>query len=198
MAAARYSGPPPPVSYFIYEKNYTEYVHVSSSVSDYRRVLPACREIQRTETFVCRRCCSLESPKKLRFAMHHEDGTPVRRRPSGVAEEDEYSCCDRHLSVSCPCIDHFDQAPSAEQPPVATSAAVAPDKQHRGCNGLQAPVRTHTGFPRVNSAPVTPMAADCIDMTAVSSLQSSAMTDDDVNEPLIRAADYGGESITFV
>lgn len=125
------------------------------------------------------RCCSLESPKKLRFAMHHDDGTPVRRRPSGVAEEDEY-CCDRHLSVSCPCIDHFDQTPLD-----ITSTASG-----KRMITLQTPSKM-PGFPRVNSAPVTPMAADCIDMTTVS---LSGM--DDVNEPLIKSDKDG--AITFV
>ncbi|XP_050522533.1 receptor-type guanylate cyclase Gyc76C isoform X2 [Daktulosphaira vitifoliae] len=134
------------------------------------------------------RCCSLESPKKLRFAMHHDDGTPVRRRPSGVAEEDEY-CCDRHLSVSCPCIDHnfIDQQP------------VTSIKRPVGCNNnsvdtvdqtiLHTTVRL-SGFPRVNSAPVTPMIADCEDM-------SSMLHMDDVNEPLIRDLDRD-DAITFV
>ncbi|KAL4112523.1 hypothetical protein QTP88_016294 [Uroleucon formosanum] len=131
------------------------------------------------------RCCSLESPKKLRFAMHHDDGTPVRRRPSGVAEEEDEYCCDRHLSVSCPCIDHFDQSD-----PSATG------KRTTNCGALlQAPAVRVPGFPRVNSAPVTPMAADCLEMTAVSSL--SAM--DDVNEPLIKSDDYCKDgAITFV
>ncbi|XP_022181653.1 guanylate cyclase 32E isoform X1 [Myzus persicae] len=130
------------------------------------------------------RCCSLESPKKLRFAMHHDDGTPVRRRPSGVAEEEDEYCCDRHLSVSCPCIDHFDQDPSSA------------GKRPTNCGTLlQAPAVRVPGFPRVNSAPVTPMAADCLEMTAVSSL--SAM--DDVNEPLIKSDDYCKDgAITFV
>jgi len=131
------------------------------------------------------RCCSLESPKKLRFAMHHDDGTPVRRRPSGVAEEEDEYCCDRHLSVSCPCIDHFDQ-----------SDPTAAGKRPTNCGALlQAPAVRVPGFPRVNSAPVTPMAADCLEMTAVSSL--SAM--DDVNEPLIKSDDYCKDgAITFV
>lgn len=145
------------------------------------------------------RCCSLESPKKLRFAMHHDDGTPVRRRPSGVAEEDEY-CCDRHLSVSCPCIDHFDDQ---TQPVTAINPVYGCGVGENGCGGrqragaLHAPSAKTSGFPRVNSAPVTPMAADCVDMTDVSAL--SALMDD-VNEPLIRAAadrDAGG-AITFV
>lgn len=123
--------------------------------------------------------------------MHHDDGTPVRRRPSGVAEEDEYSCCDRHLSVSCPCIDHFDQTPPPE-PMTASGGGGDGGGKHR-TNTLQAPVRV-SGFPRVNSAPVTPMAADCIDMTAVSLLPSAA--DDDVNEPLLRIQMDDG--ITFV
>jgi len=133
---------------------------------------------------VCCRCCSLESPKKLRFAMHHDDGTPVRRRPSGVAEEEDEYCCDRHLSVSCPCIDHFDQDPSAAGKRPANCGAL-----------LQAPVSRVPGFPRVNSAPVTPMAADCLEMTAVSSLSGM----DDVNEPLIKSDDYSKDgAITFV
>lgn len=133
---------------------------------------------------VCCRCCSLESPKKLRFAMHHDDGTPVRRRPSGVAEEEDEYCCDRHLSVSCPCIDHFDQDPSAA------------GKRPANCGSLlQAPVSRVPGFPRVNSAPVTPMAADCLEMTAVSSMSGM----DDVNEPLIKSDDYCKDgAITFV
>lgn len=117
--------------------------------------------------------------------MQHEDGTPVRRRPSGVAEEDEY-CCDRHLSVSCPCIDHFDQ-----NPPEAAQPHCNGKRNPNAANTLQAPVRV-PGFPRVNSAPVTPMAADCIDMTAVSSLCPM----DDVNEPLIKTDRDG--AITFV
>lgn len=149
-----------------------------------------------------RRCCSLESPKKLRFAVHHDDGTPVRRRPSGVAEEDEY-CCDRHLSVSCPCIDHFDGVddnddPTRRRQPVPTTASDNCDGggRQRSSALYAPPTGTRAsgggGFPRVNSAPVTPMVADCLDMTDMSAL--SALLDD-VNEPLIR--DTGG-AITFV
>lgn len=132
--------------------------------------------------------------------MHHDDGTPTRRRPSGVAEEDEYSCCgDRHLSVSCPCIDHFDQTPPPEPMMTASGGGGGGggDCGRHRMDTLQAPVRA-SGFPRVNSAPVTPMAADCIDMTAVSLLPSAAAAaaDDDVNEPLLRIRADGG--ITFV
>ncbi|VVC38134.1 Adenylyl cyclase class-4/guanylyl cyclase,Receptor, ligand binding region,Protein kinase [Cinara cedri] len=146
------------------------------------------------------RCCSLESPKKLRFAVHHDDGTPVRRRPSGVAEEDEY-CCDRHLSVSCPCIDNFVQSPTdvATAPMAAEGCASCAGGGAPGAIGkwtnatlhhLQpTPVKCSGGFPRVNSAPVTPMAADCIDMTAVSPMFRRSAADD-VNEPLIK--DNGG------
>lgn len=136
----------------------------------------------------------MESPKKLRFATHHDDGTPARRRPSGVAEEeDEYSCCDRHLSVSCPCIDHLDDR--SRPATTATESGRGGGQQRTAGALLQTPAAgTSSGcFPRVNSAPVTPMAADCMDMTDVSSLA------DDVNEPLIRAAADGcRDAITFV
>lgn len=139
--------------------------------------------------------------------MHHDDGTPVRRRPSGVAEEDEY-CCDRHLSVSCPCIDHFNGDdgnsddngdPTRRRQPVPTTASdnCSGGGRQRSSALYAPPTGTRAsggggGFPRVNSAPVTPMAADCVDMTDLSAL--SALLDD-VNEPLIR--DTGG-AITFV
>lgn len=165
--------------------------------------------------------------------MHHDDGTPVRRRPSGVAEEDEYDCSDRSMSVSCPCIDHFDddQQPAAG---IDGSASDGPttdgtptdnnrhrnrnhnnnnrnhnrNNNHNNNNGsnhnnhhhtLHAPSRL-PGFPRVNSAPVTPMAADCLDMTTVSH-GLMLMDDHDVNEPLIRTDEGdkdGGAAVTFV
>lgn len=139
-------------------------------------------------TCLLHRCCSLESPKKLRFAVHHDDGTPVRRRPSGVAEEDEYSCCDRHLSVSCPCIDHFDDAQTGGRPrPLTTTSGGGGGGAERSSVALllQPPAETSSsasssGFPRVNSAPVTPMVADCVDMTDL-----SCAPEDDVNEPLL-------------
>lgn len=147
--------------------------------------------------------------------MHHDDGTPVRRRPSGVAEEDEYSC-DRHMSVSCPCIDNFVQSPVTSAASVAAAAAAPLAAGCRGpcaaggggpaaingkwtnANGalhLQpTPVKCSAGFPRVNSAPVTPMAADCVDMTAVSPMLRRSVADD-ANEPLIKinggAGDFG-------
>jgi hypothetical protein len=77
------------------------------------------------------------------------------------------------------------------QTAAVTTAAVA-SKRATPCHALHAPTKI-PGFPRVNSAPVTPMAADCIDMTDMSSLCAV----DDVNEPLIRAADRDG-AITFV
>lgn len=163
------------------------------------------------------RCCSLESPKKLRFAVHHDDGTPARRRPSGVAEEDEYSCCDRHLSVSCPCIDHIDPASAAAAgaggilaavaaatsafalssaaEPKTAGAAGAAGRARFAADTLHAPPVRVAGFPRVNSAPVTPMAADCVDMTAASMMMAAGS--DDVNEPLLLQHPADG-AITFV
>lgn len=134
--------------------------------------------------------------------MHHDDGTPVRRRPSGVAEEDEY-CCDRHLSVSCPCIDQFDEQARPQPTSGGGGCGGVNGCGVDGCGGglrtdtLRAPSTKVSGFPRVNSAPVTPMAADCVDMTDMSALSGGGV--DDVTEPLIRAADRdASEGITFV